>query len=70
MSQQPGVPGRHGPPEVVIVHATGTLTANGAPVYANAPGTFRVEIIGEIARPLAEPAGPGLHACLHAVPLP
>ncbi|MFF4818911.1 DUF6296 family protein [Kitasatospora sp. NPDC001309] len=66
----PGVPGRHGPPEVVLVHATGETTADGALVYADAAGTFRVEIIGEVARPLAEPTGPGQHACLHAVPMP
>ncbi|AUG76868.1 hypothetical protein CFP65_2005 [Kitasatospora sp. MMS16-BH015] len=65
----PGVPGTHAPPEVVIVHATGEMTANG-PVYADPPGTFRVEIAGETARPLAEPSGPGQHTCLHAVPLP
>lgn len=66
----PGVPGRHGPPEVVIVHATGTVTADGTPVYADEAGTFQVEIIGAMARPLAEPAGPGQHTCLHAQPLP
>ncbi|WP_431676186.1 DUF6296 family protein [Kitasatospora sp. KL5] len=66
----PGVPGRHGPPEVVVVRATGEVTMQGEPVYADEAGTFRVEITGEVARPLAEPAGPGRHTCLHAVPLP
>lgn len=65
----PGVPGRHGPPEVAVVHATGEVTAAG-PVYADAAGTFRVEIIGDVARPLAEPDGSTQHTCLHAVPLP
>lgn len=66
----PGEPGRHCPPEVVVVHATTEVTANGAPMYADAAGTFRVEIVGETARPLAEPVGQGRHTCLHAVPLP
>ncbi|MFF2548827.1 DUF6296 family protein [Kitasatospora sp. NPDC058063] len=30
----PGPPGRHGPPEVVVVHLTGAYTAAGEPVYA------------------------------------
>ncbi|MFJ9847370.1 DUF6296 family protein [Kitasatospora sp. NPDC101155] len=66
----PGGPGRHSPLEVVIVHATGTATADGAPVYADTAGTFQVEITGDVARPLREPAEPGRHTCLHAQPLP
>lgn len=65
----PGTPGTHGPTEVVIVHATGEHTADGAPVYADTAGTFRVEITAGIARPLAEPAGSGRHTCLVATPL-
>ncbi|MFD0278948.1 DUF6296 family protein [Kitasatospora sp. NPDC127111] len=66
----PGAPGGHAPPEVVVVHATGETSADGVPVYADAEGTFRVEISGEVARPLAVASGPGRHTCLHAVPLP
>ncbi|KJS52565.1 hypothetical protein VM98_30575 [Streptomyces rubellomurinus subsp. indigoferus] len=66
----PGVPGRHSPLEVVVVHATDEVTADGALVYADKAGTFRVEIIGETARPLAEPTGPERHTCMHATPLP
>ncbi|WP_326846641.1 DUF6296 family protein [Streptomyces kaniharaensis] len=66
----PGVPGRHSPLEVVVVHATDEVTADGTPVYADKAGTLRVEIIGETARPLAEPTGQGRHTCLHATPLP
>ncbi|MFD9125108.1 DUF6296 family protein [Kitasatospora sp. NPDC059571] len=66
----PGVPGRHGPIEVVVVRATDEVTADGAPVYADEAGTFRVGIIGETARPLAEPTGQGRHTCMHATPLP
>ncbi|MFB8243336.1 DUF6296 family protein [Kitasatospora purpeofusca] len=66
----PGPPGRHGPPEVVIVHPTGELTAAGVPVYADEVGTFRVAIEGEAALPLTALPGPGSHTCLHAVPLP
>ncbi|MFI6449678.1 DUF6296 family protein [Kitasatospora sp. NPDC050543] len=66
----PGPLAGHGPPEVVIVHPTGELTAAGAPVYADEAGAFRVEIEGEAARPLTALSGPGRHTCLHAVPLP
>ncbi|MCU7826786.1 DUF6296 family protein [Kitasatospora sp. DSM 101779] len=66
----PGPPGRHGPPEVVVVHPTGAYTAAGAPVYADEAGAFRVAIEGEAARPLTAMPGPGRHTCLHAVPLP
>ncbi|WP_354644763.1 DUF6296 family protein [Kitasatospora camelliae] len=66
----PGPLGGHGPPEVVIVHPTGELTAVGMPVYADETGAFRVAIEGEAARPLAASPGPGRHICLHAVPLP
>ncbi|MEU8517656.1 DUF6296 family protein [Kitasatospora sp. NPDC048722] len=65
----PGPPGRHGPPEVVIVRSTGEVTADGAPVYQDEAGTFRVAITGEVARPLFTATGPGRHTCLHAVPL-
>ncbi|MEV5012530.1 DUF6296 family protein [Streptomyces sp. NPDC055692] len=65
----PGTPGTHAPPEVIVVHFTGESTAGGDPVYTDAAGTFRVEITGEVARPLAEPVGPGRHTCLHAIPL-
>ncbi|MEU6973950.1 DUF6296 family protein [Kitasatospora aureofaciens] len=66
----PGVPGGHAPPEVVIVHATGETTRDGQLVFADATGTFRVEIADGIARPLVTPAGPGHHNCLHAQPMP
>ncbi|MER7755208.1 DUF6296 family protein [Kitasatospora sp. NPDC097643] len=66
----PGPPGRHGPPEIVVVHLTGAHTAAGEPVYADETGAFRVAIEGEVARPLTALPGPGRHACLHAVPLP
>ncbi|MFJ4672311.1 DUF6296 family protein [Kitasatospora purpeofusca] len=66
----PGPPGGHGPPQVLIVHATGELTAAGAAVFADGAGTFRVVIEGGAARPLAAPPGPGRHMCLHIVPLP
>ncbi|MFB7676517.1 DUF6296 family protein [Kitasatospora purpeofusca] len=66
----PGQPGRHGPPEVIIVHATGETTADGRPVFADAAGTFRVEITDGIARPLAVPAGRSRHTCLLAQLLP
>ncbi|GAA2263113.1 MULTISPECIES: DUF6296 family protein [Kitasatospora] len=66
----PGPPGRHGPPEIVVVHLTGAYTAAGEPVYADDTGAFRVAIEGEVARPLTALPGPGRHACLHAVPLP
>ncbi|MER6300689.1 DUF6296 family protein [Kitasatospora sp. NPDC001539] len=66
----PGVPGRHNPLEVVVVHATDEVTADGTTVYADKAGTFRVEINGETARPLAEPTGQGRPTCLHATPLP
>ncbi|WP_354644782.1 DUF6296 family protein, partial [Kitasatospora camelliae] len=42
----PRTPGRHAPPEVVIVHATGERAADGTPVYADSHGTFRVASIG------------------------
>ncbi|MFB8201686.1 DUF6296 family protein [Kitasatospora purpeofusca] len=66
----PGTPGRHAPPEVVIVHATGGRTADGTPVYADSRGTLRVAIIGTTARLLSEPHGPIRHTCLHATPMP
>ncbi|MFG2825753.1 DUF6296 family protein [Kitasatospora sp. NPDC048365] len=66
----PGVPGAHGPARVVVVHATGQTTADGAPVYADAADTLRVEITAGAARPLTDPAGPGRHTCLTATPLP
>ncbi|MEV8099496.1 DUF6296 family protein [Kitasatospora sp. NPDC085879] len=65
----PGTPGRHAPPEVVIVHATGERAADGTPVYADSRGTFRVAIVGTTARLLSEPGPPGRHTCLHASPL-
>ncbi|MEV7360841.1 DUF6296 family protein [Kitasatospora sp. NPDC091276] len=65
-----GPPGRHGPPEVVVVHLTGAYTAAGELVYADEAGAFRVAIEGEVARPLTALPGPGCHVCLHAVPLP
>ncbi|MFJ8623742.1 DUF6296 family protein [Kitasatospora sp. NPDC093550] len=66
----PAPPGRHRPPEVVVVHPTGTYTAAGAPVYADEAGAFRVAIEGEAARPLTALPGPVRHPCLHAVRLP
>jgi hypothetical protein len=66
----PGPPGTHRPPEVVVVHPTGETTADGSTVYADASGTFRVEITGEAARPLCPPPGAGRRTCLHATPLP
>ncbi|MFF2548847.1 DUF6296 family protein [Kitasatospora sp. NPDC058063] len=66
----PGPPGSHGPPEVVLVQPTGEVTAEGRPVYADATGSLRVEIIGDIARPLTAGPGPGRHTCLHATALP
>ncbi|PYC76640.1 hypothetical protein C7C46_21930 [Streptomyces tateyamensis] len=66
----PGPPGRHVPPEVVVVHLTGEFTTAGEPVYADEAGAFRVAVAGEAARPLTALPGPGRHTCLHAVPLP
>ncbi|MFB7616891.1 DUF6296 family protein [Kitasatospora sp. NPDC056181] len=66
----PGPPGRHGPPEVVVVHATGGVTADGTPVYQDEAGAFQVAIAGDVARPLSTAPGAGRHTCLHAVPLP
>ncbi|ARF83310.1 hypothetical protein HS99_0018465 [Kitasatospora aureofaciens] len=66
----PGTPGGHAPPEVVVVHATGERTADGAPVYADEAGTFRVEIRAGAARPLDAAPGAGRHTCLHATALP
>ncbi|MFE5586107.1 DUF6296 family protein [Kitasatospora sp. NPDC056531] len=66
----PGTPGGHAPPEVVIVHATGERSADGAPVYADAAGTFRVEIRAGVALPLDAAPEAGRHTCLHATALP
>ncbi|MFD4658805.1 DUF6296 family protein [Kitasatospora sp. NPDC058444] len=64
------VSGCQAPPEVIVVHATGETTRDGQPVFADAAGTFRVEIVADIARPLATIAGPGCHTILRALPLP
>ncbi|MFC6600219.1 DUF6296 family protein [Kitasatospora paranensis] len=37
----PGTPGTHAPPEIVIVHATGTHTPDGQPIFQDTAGTFR-----------------------------
>ncbi|MFD9692519.1 DUF6296 family protein [Kitasatospora sp. NPDC059146] len=66
----PGPPGAHRPPEVVVVHATGELSAAGAPIYADDTGTFRVEVQAGVAKPLAAAPGPSRHTCLHATALP
>ncbi|MFF2147005.1 DUF6296 family protein [Kitasatospora sp. NPDC058190] len=66
----PGPSGSHGPPEVVLVQPTGEVTADGHPVYADDAGRLRVEIIGDVARPLTAGPGPGRHTCLHATALP
>ncbi|MGW2254204.1 DUF6296 family protein [Kitasatospora sp. NPDC001660] len=66
----PGPFGSHGPPEVVLVQPNGEVTADGHPVYADATGRLRVEIIGGVARPLIAGPGPGRHTCLHATALP
>ncbi|KIQ64654.1 hypothetical protein TR51_10565 [Kitasatospora griseola] len=66
----PGRPGRHGPPQVVVVRLTGEVTADGLAVYADESGTFRVEIDGEAARPLTGGTESGECTCLHAVALP
>ncbi|MEV8100610.1 DUF6296 family protein [Kitasatospora sp. NPDC085879] len=52
-------PGRHGPPEVVIVHATGEVTADGTPIYQDEAGAFRVAITGDVARPVSTATGRG-----------
>ncbi|MFF3006765.1 DUF6296 family protein [Kitasatospora sp. NPDC057940] len=65
----PGPPGAHRPPEVVVVHATGELTADGIPIYADDAGTFQVEIQGEVAKLLGAVSGPGHHTCLYATRL-
>ncbi|MEU8926278.1 DUF6296 family protein [Kitasatospora sp. NPDC048545] len=66
----PGRPGSHGLPEVILVQATAQVTADGRPVYADAAGTLRVEIVGEVARPLTVGPEPGRIACLHATAIP
>ncbi|MFD0276397.1 DUF6296 family protein [Kitasatospora sp. NPDC127111] len=66
----PGPVGGHGPPDVVVVHATDAVGPGGKQVWENADGDLRVEINGEVATVLAAPAGDSLHPCLHAVPLP
>ncbi|MBV2155389.1 DUF6296 family protein [Kitasatospora sp. SUK 42] len=66
----PGPVCGHGPPAVIVVHATGLLGPGGRPVWESVDGGFRVEITGEVATVLAAPAGAPQHPCLHAVPLP
>ncbi|MGW3042015.1 DUF6296 family protein [Kitasatospora sp. NPDC001159] len=58
----PGVPG---PPEVVIVHATGEATRVDQPVFLDAAATFRVEIVAGIARPAPPPQTPGTRHLAH-----
>lgn len=66
----PGGPGGpHTPPTVLTVHRTELHGPGDLPVYADASGRFRVQIAGDIARPLLGTQCFG-HKLLHAVPLP
>ncbi|MGW0661651.1 DUF6296 family protein [Streptodolium elevatio] len=64
-----GSGGPHTPPTVLTVHRTELHGPGGFPVYADASGLFRVQIAGDIARPLTGTDSFG-HKLLHAVPLP
>lgn len=66
----PGVPGTHRQPETVTVHLIDRTGPHGLPVYADAGGTFLVEITDQSARPLVSPEGISLPTVLHAQPMP
>ncbi|MFE0463742.1 DUF6296 family protein [Kitasatospora sp. NPDC058965] len=66
----PGPTGSHGPPEVVLVHATGETTGEGLPVYADEAGQLRVEIHDGVAQPVDVQPAEGRHTSWHAQPMP
>ncbi|WP_045700293.1 DUF6296 family protein [Streptomyces rubellomurinus] len=66
----PGKVAGHGPPTVVVVHATDALGPGGTLVWESTDGEFRVEISGEVATVLATPDAQLRHPCLYAVELP
>ncbi len=65
----PGCQGPHSPATVVVVHRTEARGPGGLPVYEDATGRFRVQIIGGIAKPLVGTECHGL-GCLQAFRLP
>ncbi|UGQ12943.1 DUF6296 family protein [Yinghuangia sp. ASG 101] len=50
----PGREGPHSPATVVVVHRTEARGPGRLPVYEDDTGRFRVQIIGGVARPLAD----------------
>ncbi|PYC87606.1 hypothetical protein C7C46_03525 [Streptomyces tateyamensis] len=66
----PGPTGAHGPPEVVLVHATGETTEEGLPVYAEEGGRLRVEIRGGVAQPVDVDPEERRHTSWVATPMP
>ncbi|MFI5648340.1 DUF6296 family protein [Kitasatospora sp. NPDC051705] len=55
---------------VVVVHATGEVTLDGNPVYADVAGTPRVAVRDGVARLLGPASRTGRHTCRNAVLLP
>ncbi|WP_282204109.1 DUF6296 family protein [Kitasatospora fiedleri] len=66
----PGRPGAHCRARTVTVYRTGRTGPGGGAVYADADGTFLVEVTGQVVSPLPPSRGSGLPAVLHAHPMP